>query len=67
MPDENNIPKEPCTTEGHRQHLCNLATEFFHLYHAEEYKIMVEKPKFKCVFCGRTANSDKNICYPEQL
>ncbi|MHC4538319.1 MAG: hypothetical protein ACYTEK_03510 [Planctomycetota bacterium] len=67
MPDDNNTPSQPCKTEGHRQHLCHLADEFFHVHHADEYRTMVEKAQFKCLFCARTANSDQNLCYPEAL
>jgi hypothetical protein len=67
MLDENSTPNAPCNTEGHKRHLCQLAKEFFHLQHADEYRAMVEKPQFKCLFCGRTANSEQNLCYPEKL
>lgn len=67
MADENSIPDKPCHTEGHRQHLCKLAEQFYHLHHADEFRAIIDKPQFKCLFCGRIANSDENLCYPEKL
>ena len=67
MEQENELPNARCETEGHSRHLCILTDQFFHLRHADEYKAMVAKPRFKCLFCGRTAKSDQNVCYPTEL
>jgi hypothetical protein len=67
MSDENSVPNKPCETESHRQHLCKLTGQFFHLNSADEFRVLVDKPQFKCLFCGRTANSDRTLCYPEKL
>jgi hypothetical protein len=59
--------KEPCQEERHSRHLCVLADDFFHVLNAEAYRAMVKDSKFKCEFCGRTAESRDNLCYPVGL
>ncbi len=33
----------------------------------ENYKKLVEEPRFICTGCGRTAASDNNLCSPERM
>lgn len=67
MGQENQVPNARCEAEGHGRHLCVLTDQFFHLRSADEFKGMVANPRFKCLFCGRTADSDQNLCYPAEL
>jgi hypothetical protein len=61
------LPNSPCETEGHVRHLCKLTEEFFHLRNAEEYREIVKRAELKCQFCGRTAKSEENLCFPVEL
>lgn len=56
-----------CKSESHSQHLCYIISQGFHLSDEEEYKALLEDPKFKCQHCGRVANSEKNLCKPVKL
>jgi hypothetical protein len=67
MSEKNNIPNSRCKSEVHSEHLCILTEQYFHLHEAEKYRAIVEGPKFKCQFCGRTAKSDKNLCHAIEL
>jgi len=67
MSQTNILPNSPCETEGHVRHLCKLTDEHFHVHNAEEYKELVMGAEFKCQFCGRTAKSKENLCYPIRL
>ncbi|MHC4570759.1 MAG: hypothetical protein ACYS0C_01605 [Planctomycetota bacterium] len=67
MTEENVHHNSRCQKEGHSNHLCILTDKFFHIHNAEEYRAMVKDSEFKCEFCGRTARSDNNLCYPIDL
>ena len=67
MSEENNIPDSPCENEGHSEHLCILTNQYLHINDPEKYRAIVRDPEFKCQFCGRTAKSDQNLCYPGEL
>ncbi len=56
-----------CKSESHSQHLCYIISQGFHLSDEEEYKALLEDPKFKCQHCGHVANSEKNLCKPVKL
>jgi hypothetical protein len=56
-----------CKSESHSRHLCYIISQGFHLSDEEEYKALLEDPKFKCQHCGRVANSEKNLCKPVKL
>ncbi len=56
-----------CKNESHSRHLCYIISQGFHLSDEEEYKALLEDPKFKCQHCGRVANSKKNLCKPVKL
>ena len=34
---------------------------------ADEYKDLVEEPRYKCHFCGRTAHLEESLCKPMKL
>jgi hypothetical protein len=67
MPEESNMPTSPCDRSEHSEHLCILTGHHFHIHEPEKYRAMVKEPEFKCQFCGRTAKSGKNLCYPIDL
>ena len=49
------------------EHLCYLISQGFHISNAEEFKRLINRPKFECQHCSRHANSDMNLCMPEKL
>jgi hypothetical protein len=67
MPEESNMPTSRCDRSEHSEHLCILTDKHFHIHEPEKYRAIVEEPQFKCQFCGRTAKSKKNLCYPIDL
>ena len=67
MSSRKNAPSSRCNRDCHSKHLCILTDQYFHTNAPEEYRAMVMDPKFKCQFCGRSAKSDKNVCYPIEL
>ena len=67
MSSKRRVPSSRCDRDGHNKHLCILTDYYFHTDNAEKYRALVKNPKFKCQFCGRTAKSDKNLCYPKEL
>ena len=56
-----------CKSEDHDKHLCYITSQGFHLSDAEEFKALINEPKYKCQHCGRKANSDENLCVPVKL
>jgi len=56
-----------CRSEDHDKHLCYLTSQGFHLSDADEFKTLINRPKFSCQRCGRHANSNANLCLPEEL
>ncbi len=57
------MARKTCKDAAHRGHLCVLASEG----QFEAIKKLVKKPKFVCFNCGRSADSDKNLCNPMPL
>jgi len=35
--------------------------------YGEEYKDLVDEPRYKCHFCGRTAHLEESLCKPMKL
>ena len=52
---------------GHEEHLCYLQNIGFLIKNWDEYKKLIQNPKYICKACGRVAASDKNLCAPEEL
>ncbi|MHC4132544.1 MAG: hypothetical protein ACYSSP_10870 [Planctomycetota bacterium] len=67
MAQENDQHNTECKSELHSQHLCYFISQGSHLTNEEKYKDMVSDPEFKCEYCERVANSDKNLCKPISL
>lgn len=56
-----------CTEEKHKDHLCFLMCEGWHLNHPEEYKAIVKDAEYRCAYCDRTAKSEKDLCEAVKL
>jgi len=56
-----------CGSESHDQHLCYLMSQGFHLSDEQEYKVLIEDPKFQCGHCRRKARSKEHLCVPAVL
>ena len=66
---ENNKEKHKleCTADKHKNHLCFLMCEGWHLSHREEYKAIVKNAEYRCQACDRTAQKADNLCEPVKL
>jgi hypothetical protein len=62
-------PKEnpECRSDEHTKHLCHFVSYGYHVDNEEEYKDLVEEPRHKCRFCGRTAHLANSLCMPMEL
>jgi hypothetical protein len=58
-------PEMPCPM--HDEHLCYLVNMGYVENSLEDYKALVKDALFVCKRCGRTANSDENLCRPVKL
>jgi hypothetical protein len=56
-----------CFTDAHTEHLCYMMSQGFHLTDVQEYRALVEEPKYRCNHCKRTAKSNANLCEPVPL
>ena len=56
-----------CDSELHKEHLCYIISQGFHLTDEQEYRTLVEDAKYTCGHCHRTAKSDANLCVPVPL
>ncbi len=54
-------------TEEHTEHLCYIISQGFHLTDEQQYRVLIENPGYRCDHCGRTAESDTNLCVPVPL
>ncbi len=52
---------------GHEEHLCYLQNIGFLVRNWENFKKLVQNPKYICKACGRVAAREKNLCAPEKL
>ncbi|UCE46489.1 MAG: hypothetical protein JSW47_12805 [Phycisphaerales bacterium] len=60
-------PDSECCMGSHTEHLCYMVSQGFHVSDEQEYKALVENPRYKCNRCGRAAASDANLCVPDSL
>lgn len=58
---------EGCKSDDHTEHLCYFVSYGYHVDNPQEYKDLVEKPRYKCYYCGRTAHNAESLCKPERL
>jgi len=58
-------PEMPCAM--HDEHLCYLVNMGYVENSLNDYKELVKGAKFVCKKCGRSANSDENLCRPVKL
>ena len=65
--DEKISHNQSCTKELHKEHLCFLMYEGFHLKNKEQYKELVQDAQYRCQNCGRTAKEAGNLCEPVEL
>jgi hypothetical protein len=56
-----------CDSKLHKQHLCYIISQGFHLTDEQEYKGLVEDAKYICNRCHRTAGNADNLCVPALL
>jgi hypothetical protein len=51
----------------HDEHLCYLVNMGYMESNLKDYKELVKDAKFVCKKCGRSADSDENLCKPSKL
>jgi len=56
-----------CNSLHHKQHICYIVAQGFHLEDEGFFKALTEEPKFKCRNCGHVAKSQDNLCEPTKL
>jgi hypothetical protein len=67
MTSEHPKANPECKSDEHTQHLCYFVSYGYHVDNPEEYKDLVEEPRYKCEFCGRTAHLEESLCMPMKL
>ena len=58
-------PEMPCPM--HDEHLCYLVNMGYVESNLKDYKARVKGAKFVCTKCGRSANSNENLCRPVKI
>jgi hypothetical protein len=51
----------------HDDHLCYLVNMDYLKSNFKDYKELIKDAKFVCKNCGRSANSEENLCQPQKL
>ena len=51
----------------HDEHLCYLTNMGYIKSDFKGYAELVKDAKFICTTCGRSANSDENLCQPKKI
>ena len=67
MADKHPEHKAVCKSDEHTKHLCYFVSYGYHVDNPQDYKNLVEKPRFVCQFCGRTAHRKESLCQPIEL
>lgn len=56
-----------CKSDEHTKHLCHFVSYGHHVHNEKDYKELIKEPKYKCNFCGLTANLAESLCKPLEL
>jgi hypothetical protein len=56
-----------CKSDEHTKHLCYFVSYGYHVDNPEEYKHLVDVPRFECYICGRRAHSAESLCDPRGI
>lgn len=67
MIDKHPNDNAACKSDEHNKHLCYFVSYGYHVDNKQDYKKLVEDPKYQCYFCGRTAHSKESLCQPMEL
>ena len=67
MAEKNREHNLECTEKKHKEHLCFLMSEGWHLTHPKGYKEIVKGAEYRCRYCDRTAKNKYNFCEPVKL
>ena len=67
MSSEHPKDNPECRSDEHTKHLCYFVSYGYHVDNEEEYKDLVEEPRHKCRYCGRTAHLADSLCMPMEL
>jgi hypothetical protein len=51
----------------HDEHLCYLVNMGYIESNLKDFKELVKDAKFVCKKCGRSADSDENLCKPTKI
>lgn len=62
-----NKSQKECKSAEHARHLCHFVSYGYHLKNEEAYKQIVKNSRYKCGFCGLTANTEESLCNPTKL
>ncbi|MDT8300370.1 MAG: hypothetical protein RQ760_02730 [Sedimentisphaerales bacterium] len=62
-----NKSHKECKSAEHTRHLCHYVSDSYHVKNEEAYKEIVKNPRYKCGFCGLTANPEESLCRPTKL
>ena len=67
MADKHPEQSAVCKSDEHTKHLCYFVSYGYHVDNPQDYKDLVEEPRFKCHFCVRTAHCKESLCQPMEL
>jgi hypothetical protein len=62
-----NKSHKECKSDEHTKHLCHFVSYGYHVNNEDNYKDLVKEPRYKCNFCGCTANLEESLCNPAKL
>jgi hypothetical protein len=67
MADKHPKDNAVCKSDEHTKHLCYFVSYGYHQDDKQNYKDLVEGPRFLCHFCGRVAHNRESLCQPMEL
>lgn len=56
-----------CKKQEHTMHICSLKERDFDKENPDEFKAIIENPKYKCSTCDANAKKSENLCKPVKL